>query len=120
MALIRWILSWFVLGYEWWAVRGLPAPSRHLDDVALYQFRACPFCAKVRIAMRRMGVSTELRDALQPNHEKALIEGGGERQVPCLRIQEPSGVRWMYESDAIIAYLGTREVSLSKAAAPAR
>lgn len=64
----------------------------------------------VRRAISRIGVEIELLnidkdgDALQE-----LIEGGGRRTVPCLRIDNDSGQRtWMYESADIVAYLDQR------------
>ncbi|AIR89925.1 glutaredoxin family protein [Pseudomonas cremoricolorata] len=78
-------------------------------DLALYQFHACPFCVKTRRAMHRLNVPVALRDAKHdPVHRQALLEGGGRIKVPCLRIEEAGQVRWMYESNDIIAYLDQR------------
>lgn len=78
--------------------------------MALYQFHACPFCIKVRRAMHKLNVPVPLKDAQKdPVLEQELIQKGGKRQVPCLRIQESDGSeRWLYESNAIIQYLETR------------
>jgi glutaredoxin len=78
--------------------------------LALYQFVACPFCVKVRRAIRRLGLNIELRDTqMEGEHRWALLEGGGRVQVPCLRIEHDDGrVEWMYESGEIIAYLEGR------------
>lgn len=75
--------------------------------MALYEFEACPFCVKVRRAVQGMGLKIERRDARKSAvFEKELIEGGGSRQVPCLRIQEGEGSpKWLYESSEIIAFL---------------
>ncbi|MDY7218688.1 glutathione S-transferase N-terminal domain-containing protein [Denitrificimonas sp. JX-1] len=78
-------------------------------SLALYQFKACPFCVKVRRAMHALNLTVELRDA--KNNEQfrqELLEQGGRIKVPCLRIEEQGGVRWMYESNDIIAYLKER------------
>ncbi|WP_028694688.1 glutaredoxin family protein [Pseudomonas cremoricolorata] len=78
-------------------------------ELALYQFHACPFCVKTRRAMHRLNVPVTLRDAKHdPVHRQALLEGGGRIKVPCLRIEEAGQVRWMYESNDIIAYLDQR------------
>lgn len=79
-------------------------------QLALYQFRSCPFCIKVRRAASRLSLDIEKRDALRdPNHRQALLEGGGQIKVPCLRIDDGNGqVRWLYESDEIIDYLHSR------------
>ncbi|MFO8025319.1 glutaredoxin family protein [Thiohalophilus sp.] len=78
--------------------------------LALYQFRTCPFCIKVRRAAKRLSLNIGKRDALKnPEHRQELLEGGGEIKVPCLRISEDDGqVRWLYESDDIIDYLQQR------------
>ena len=80
------------------------AQTQHL---ALYQYLACPFCVKVRRHIRRLNLNIETRDAKgNEDYKKELLEQGGKAQVPCLRIAEPGQpVRWLYESDAIIAYL---------------
>jgi len=50
----------------------------------------------------------ELRNTSDREHAKALIEGGGKTQVPCLRIEGSDGeVQWMYESDDIIRFLSS-------------
>lgn len=113
MFVIRWILGRIVL-----LVNALTAPKRaerpaqvqaELDQTmsrySLYQYDACPFCVKVRRAMRRNNFNIELRDAKQEPHRGELQAGGGRLMVPCLRIEEGSEVRWMYESSDIIAYL---------------
>lgn len=80
------------------------------NQLALYQFRACPFCIKVRKEVQRLNLPIELRDAQQvQEHRDALLEGGGRIKVPCLRIEHDNGeVQWMYESDAINQYLHER------------
>ena len=77
------------------------------QQLALYQFRTCPFCIKVRKEIARLGLNIELRDAqLNPTHKQALLEGGGKVKVPCLNIIHEDGrEEWMYESDTINAWL---------------
>lgn len=76
-------------------------------DLALYHFPTCPFCLKTRRAMRRLSLDIELRDARNDAaHRAALVAGGGKPQVPCLLIRGGDGRQtWLYESDAIKAYL---------------
>ncbi len=76
-------------------------------SLALYQFRACPFCIKVRRAIKRLSLKIELRDAQYDQaNRQALLQGGGEIKVPCLRIKNDAGEDiWLYESNDIIAYL---------------
>ncbi|HHI76568.1 MAG TPA: glutaredoxin [Gammaproteobacteria bacterium] len=115
---VRWALGQLILGIDWLtrprppqrtpeAQAALDAQTRNL---ALYQFRLCPFCVKVRRAIRRLGLNIELRDALNdPRHKAALVEQGGEYKVPCLAITEEDGkTRWLYESSDIIAWLEER------------
>ena len=80
-----------------------------LSGHSLYQFFACPFCVKTRRAMHRLGIDIELRDINKtPNYRAELASGGGRVKVPCLRIEEDQQVRWLYESNDIIAYLEQR------------
>jgi len=117
MKAIRYLLGQLILLVHWLT---RPRRPQHPADVqaqldaqtsqlALYQFRLCPFCVKVRRAIRRLGLNIETRDALNdPQHKDALISGGGEYKVPCLAIQENGQTRWLYESSDIIAYLEQR------------
>ena len=78
-------------------------------DLSLYQFHACPFCVKTRRAIHRLNLSIPLRDIRQnPADHQALLEGGGNTKVPCLRIVENGETQWMYESNDIIRYLEER------------
>lgn len=80
-----------------------------LNGHSLYQFYACPFCVKTRRAIHELGVDVELRDINKdPSNREALQQGGGKVKVPCLRIEEAGDVRWLYESNDIIAYLNKR------------
>ena len=80
-----------------------------MHGLSLYQFRACPFCVKTRRAIHTLGVDIELRDINKDKkHREELQQGGGRVKVPCLRIEDNSGVHWMYESNNIIAYLNQR------------
>lgn len=38
-------------------------------------------------------------------YAEELIKQGGKRQVPCLRIEQGSKVKWLYESADIVAYI---------------
>lgn len=118
MRLIRWILGNLILFFDrTFSPRPLertPDAQAKVDQatrsLALYQFEACPFCVKVRRAMRRLNLNIELRDARNvPAYTQELVKGGGSVQVPCLKITEPNGsVRWMYESSDINQYLSER------------
>ncbi|WP_438766397.1 glutaredoxin family protein [Kushneria sp. TE3] len=83
--------------------------DRACQSLTLYQFRTCPFCVKVRHEMHRLALPIELRDTQHDDAARqALKAGGGRVKVPCLAIEENGGTEWMYESDAIKAYLQKR------------
>jgi glutaredoxin len=116
--LIRWPLGQLILLVDF--LTSPKAPERdprdqaRIDlatrDMALYQFRACPFCVKTRRAMKRLGLNVELRDARNnPQWRQQLLAEGGKLQVPCLYVADVSGeVQWLYESGDIISYLEQR------------
>lgn len=77
--------------------------------LSLYQFHACPFCVKTRRALHRLNVPMTVLDAKNdPAARERLLAGGGKVKVPCLHIQEDNQSRWLYDSNAIIAYLEQR------------
>ena len=79
------------------------------ESYVLYQYRSCPFCARVRRYLNGRGIELPERDILQdPAAFRELLAGGGRSTVPCLRIESPTGTRWMYESADIINYLDSR------------
>jgi len=88
-----------------------PEVQQQLDqatqELALYQFKTCPFCMKVRREIKRLSLNIELRDAQHDSqHRDQLLQGGGRVKVPCLRIPQESGNdAWLYESDDVIEYL---------------
>lgn len=118
MSLIRWPLGQLILGVD--ALTAPRPPQRaaaeqaRVDEatagLALYQFKACPFCVKTRRAMRRLGVNIETRDAKSdPRWRAELLGDGGRLQVPCLKIPHADGsVQWLYESGDIIAFVEQR------------
>lgn len=88
-----------------------PAEQQAIDartrNLALYHFPTCPFCLKTRREIHRLSLDIELRDARNVEaHRAALVAGGGKPQVPCLLITDDQGKQtWLYESDAINAWL---------------
>lgn len=79
-----------------------------LNNLALYQFFACPFCIKTRRALHRLNLPIQLKNASKPEARAELEAQGGRVQVPCLKISESNDVQWMYESSEIIQYLEKR------------
>jgi len=120
MTLVRFVLGRLILFFNWLftprsVVRSTEAQAAidaQTAGLVLYQYEACPFCVKVRRSMKRHALKIETRD-VKRNHvaREELLAGGGELQVPCLRIEEgEQGYRWMYESSDIIWYLEGRFV----------
>ena len=121
MAIIRLILGKLILLLNWVfapkSVQRDPEQQAGIDSqtemLTLYQYEACPFCVKVRRAMKRHGLNIEVRDVKRNDLAKQeLLAGGGDLKVPCLRIGEGErGFHWMYESRDIIGYLEGRFVT---------
>jgi glutaredoxin len=116
MGVIRWFLGKLILFLE---RLFSPAPvSRPADEqnrvnasltgLSLYEFKACPFCVKVRRFLHASAISVPLKNAKVEPARTELLKGGGKVQVPCLRIEEVGGIRWLYESNDIIAFLKNR------------
>lgn len=84
--------------------------DKECQQLALYQFKTCPFCIKVRKHMAALSLPIETRDAQNDEtHRQELMQGGGRVKVPCLQITQPDGrVEWMYESSDINDYLTRR------------
>ena len=89
--------------------QGQAAVVKDAARLSLYQFRACPFCVKTRRELHRLNVPMTLHDAKNdPVQRERLLAGGGKIKVPCLHIEEEGQSRWLYDSNAIIAYLEQR------------
>lgn len=82
--------------------------DREAQELALYQFRACPFCVKVRRQIHRLNVPIAVVEAASGPAREELEQGGGRVKVPCLKIGQGTDAQWMYESSDIIAYLEQR------------
>ena len=82
------------------------AVNAQAENLKLYQFRACPFCVKVRRHLHRLDIPVQVVDAgIGTDAREELMQQGGKKQVPCLRIETTEGVQWLYESSGIIEYL---------------
>ncbi|MCV2370121.1 glutathione S-transferase N-terminal domain-containing protein [Roseateles oligotrophus] len=84
--------------------------DREAAGLALYQFKTCPFCIKVRQEIHALALPITLQDAQGDGQNRnALLQGSGATKVPCLRITDANGqVQWLSESGAIIGYLRAR------------
>jgi glutaredoxin len=87
--------------------RFAPTQTPTKDKLTLYHFPSCPFCARVRAAIDRLGLDVELRDIrTDAKHWDDLVAARGRGTVPVLKIDSPDGTeRWMPESADIIRYL---------------
>ena len=97
MFIVRAILGALILFFNWVftpkSIKREATEQAEIDTqtqkLALYQYAACPFCVKVRRAMKRNGLNIETRDAKRSEQAKEeLVNGGGQLKVPCLRIEE--------------------------------
>ena len=115
MVLIRWILGVIILSIDF-ITRPKPIRrdkimqdkiNKNTSNMSLYQYRACPFCVKVRRKIRKYSLSIELKDAKNNiTHKNDLKKFGGKLKVPCLKIDNhKDNVIWLYESNEIINYL---------------
>jgi glutaredoxin len=118
--LVHAIVGPVLLLWDWLtSPKGIQRPSQVqqlIDDktrnLTLYQFRSCPYCIRVRRAIKRHSLNIETRDALRDTvSRKQLLEGGGKIRVPCLKIMDEQGnATWMYESTAIVQHLEERVI----------
>ena len=77
-----------------------------VEQLALYEKDWCPYCVRVKSVIKELALSIPTCDIAEPEHLQALVQGGGQRMVPCLRIEStPGQYFWLYESADIIAYL---------------
>lgn len=80
--------------------------EKKATELALYQFRACPFCVKTRRTMHKLNLPITLKDAKNNTDDRRfLLEQGGKIQVPCLRITSSGKEEWLYDSKKINQYL---------------
>lgn len=91
---LRRIIGPIMLFIDWVTTpKGIQRPIQEQEKIdlntqnmALYQFKTCPFCIKVRRHTQRLSLNIETRDALRdPTSRTQLLTGGGEIKVPCLR-----------------------------------
>ncbi|QOL25564.1 glutathione S-transferase N-terminal domain-containing protein [Thalassotalea sp. LPB0316] len=114
MKIIRWLIGRIILFFDFIFSPSRPKRSAQeqaeLDNktrhLSLYQLPACPFCVKVRRAIKRQGLTISLKNIHDSDNLETLVSQGGKRTVPCLRIEQADGsATWMYESNDIIHYL---------------
>ena len=86
---------------------GQDSVDQSCSALALYQYKTCPFCIKVRQEMRRLSLKITQVDAQPAGPARAdLTQQGGNTKVPCLKITDEAGnSHWLHDSEKIIAYL---------------
>jgi glutaredoxin len=84
--------------------------DQQCQSLALYQYKTCPFCMKVRREMARLSLNIPKMDAQPPGTDRdTLTREGGQTKVPCLKITDAAGHhQWLYDSEKIIGYLRGR------------
>ncbi len=118
MRIIHFLLGRLILLINWLTTpKGIKRPAKiqtAIDEqsrnLTLYQYKACPFCVKVRRSLKRLSLPVETRDPKRnADAKKELIAGSGKLKVPCLKIDEgEGGIQWMFDSKDIINYLERR------------
>jgi glutathione S-transferase len=77
-------------------------PEKPLE---LYEFEACPFCRKVRVALTNLDLDAMIYPCPKngPRYRENVKRRGGKAQFPYL--VDPNTGKEMYESDEIVRYL---------------
>lgn len=75
--------------------------------LTLFKMNNCPYCIKTMKAIKHLKVNIDYKDINESEkHNKILIQEGGKRQVPCLKIvNNKEAPIWLYESNHIIDFL---------------
>ena len=101
-----------------------PCARQPAKPIELYEFEACPFCRKVRVALTYLDLDARIFPCPKngPRFRRHVIERGGKAQFPFLvdpnggfdgapgrasAPSAPSAGREMYESDDIVRYLAS-------------
>lgn len=77
-----------------------------LKGLRLYDYKTCPKSLKLRNELHRLNIDLDYCDIRSSEiHRNTLLAQFGRIHAPCLRIEEPHGVRWLDEPEQIIHYL---------------
>lgn len=75
-----------------------------MQNLTLYHFDGCPFCARVKDYMGKNNISLSMKDIhKESGAREELMKIGGKAQVPCLVVNGKA----LYESLDIIEWLRT-------------
>ncbi len=118
MRIIHWFLGSLILLINWLttpkSIKRAAEKQKVIDEqcekLTLYQYKACPFCVKVRRTLKRLSLPVETRDPKRSDEaKKELIAGAGKLKVPCLKIDNgDDGIQWLFDSKEIVSYLEKR------------
>ena len=80
--------------------------DRLANSLTLYSLNSCSYSRKVQRHLHHLNVNITVKNLKRCHiYQKELLAGGGRAQVPCLRIENAQGSKWLYESDDIMRYL---------------
>lgn len=84
----------------------------NIKELSLYHYVGCPYCAAVKVFIDQIDLDIGQKEILINSvYRNELLQEGGKKQVPCLRIDTLQGeTSWLYESQHIIEYL--RQINL--------
>lgn len=83
--------------------------DRESRRMHLYFSRTCPASITVRRQCERLGLRVVEKDVLRVNaYRNELLNGGGAPKVPCLRVDDDNGGKWLYSPETILEYLKDR------------
>ena len=93
MRIVHWFLGSLILLLDGLTTpKGIQRPAKtqsaideKTQNITLYQYKACPFCVKVRRSLKSLSLAVETRDVKRcETAREELLAGGGKLKVPCL------------------------------------
>jgi glutaredoxin len=83
--------------------------AQDLKRLSLYDYKGCPASLKVHHTLYRLNLDIQYCDIRKCQiHSDFLLSQHGRLHAPSLRIENPDGVEWINDPDAIIEYLVAR------------
>lgn len=71
----------------------------------IYEFKACPFCVRVRRYLKSRGIFIQTINAKNEQNKEELSSKGGKGKVPCLFYIQDEKEYWLYESKSIMSFI---------------
>lgn len=89
--------------------------ERLANQLTLYVMDNDSPSKQVRRELKNLDVNLTIKNLKRCHtYQKELLSGGGQAQVPCLRIECSKNIQWMYHSADIIEYLHGQFASRSQ------